>query len=262
MKGISLGILSRVEKFKASIVLSALLILFYFLFSNGNLFIEKQALLLVSFTLGRPFNIIPYMFAHMSLWHLAVNLLTLLLFAAIVETRLSSLDTVLIFILSGTVTAAIFSFFNPGIGLVGASAGASGIMAAGFVLNFRKAAVFVLVAIALFAMAFFSVMAIVEWQEQSLEEKSMVLERQFNEAVETGQTEKAVEIASEKRVVKEKIESFSESKRFASAVEVDPFIHGYAAIAGILYLFAFRAKKTKKAVKEQNILGFLKGRKP
>lgn len=247
---------SVAKRFKATILLTAILVVSYLVLSQGNLFIERELLLALSFSLGRPLNMLSYMVSHMSLWHLAVNVVSLLLFAAIVEVSLSSRDVFGIFLFSGALTVAIFSLLNPGAELIGASAGVSAIMTSAFVLNVRKAIVYLVIVLVLFLLAFPGINFVVQWQEDVLAQENQELASQLGKAVETGNQEAVVRITNQKRTVEREISSFEESKELASSVEVDPFLHSYAAALGAVYLLLFRKGKTIALVKKQKLPGF------
>jgi len=246
-------VLAIIWRLKATIVIALILITAYFFFSQGSLFIEKNALLSMAFSVENPFNIISYMLAHMSVWHLMVNIVSLVLFATIVELALSSKDVVGIFLFSTILTVVFFSFFNPGIVLIGASAGVWGIMAASFVLNAKRAVAALAIIVALFLFLFPAAAIIVQQYETVIVQKNTELETALATAVKTGNMEKAEEIKVEKMVAEAELKEFSESKQLAAETIIDPFLHSYAAIFGIAYLFLFRRKKTKECIRKQRL---------
>lgn len=242
-----------VWKLKATIVVALILIAAYFFFSQGSLFIEKNALLSMAFSAGNPFNIISYMLAHMSIWHLMVNVVSLVLFATIIELALSSKDVVGIFLFSAIFTIVFFSFFNPGIVLIGASAGVWGIMAASFVLNAKRAVAALAIIIALFLFLFPAAVIIVQQYEAVMVQKNTELGTALETAIETGNIEKAEAIKVKKIEAETELKEFSESKQLAAETIIDPFLHSYAAIFGIAYLFLFKRKETKECVRKQRL---------
>jgi len=254
------GIFARAMRLKATISLVVLIVAAYFVISLGELFMGIWAIDLISFSLAKPLNIVIYMFGHMSPWHLTVNVVSLAFFAGLVESKLSSNDVLVMFLFSGALTAFFFSLINPGIALVGASAGVTGIMASAFVLDFKKTLALMAIVLVLFVPIFSGLSLAIDVQQVSLEEKSEILENELETAIETGQSGKAAIISSEKRTVEEKIERLEEGKSFASGIEIDPFLHSYAAIFGMVYLIAFRRKQTMDAVAKQKKEGFLKWR--
>jgi len=253
----SKGFLTRagaiVWRLKATIAIALILVAAYFFFSQGNLFIEKNMLLSMSFSAGNTFNIISYMLAHMSIWHLMVNVVSLVLFASIVELALSSKDVVGIFLFSAILTVVFFSFFIPGIALIGASAGVWGIMASGFVLNVKKAVAALVIVVVLFLLLFPAAAFVVQQYENSMLQKNAELGTSLTKAVEAGDRELEIVIAAEKRVTETVLKEFGESKQLAAGANIDPFLHCYAAIFGIAYLLLFRRKETEKCVRKQRV---------
>ncbi len=245
--------LAIIWRLKATIVIALILIAAYFFFSQGSLFIEKNALLSMSFSAGSPFNIISYMLAHMSIWHLIVNVVSLVLFATVIELALSSRDVAGIFLFSAIFTVAFFSFFNPGIALIGASAGVWGIMAASFILNAKRAVAALAIVVALFLFLFPAAAIVVEQYEGMMLQQSIELETALANAVETGDQERVAVITVEKIEAEAKLIEFDESKQLAAKTIIDPFLHTYAAIFGIAYLFLFRRKKTEKCIRKQRL---------
>ncbi|MFA4855530.1 MAG: rhomboid family intramembrane serine protease [archaeon] len=247
---------SFAKRFKATLFLALLLLVSYFWLSQGSLFIGKQLLLQQSFSVFQPWNFFSYMLAHISVWHLAVNVLSLLVFGSIVETALSSRDVLGIFVFCGALTVAFFVLLNPFAALVGASAGSSGIMASALILNIRKSLVALAIVAVLFFAAFQASSFAVQSQEMELARESTELGVALDNAIRAGNAQKSGEIAVEKGNVDAEISEFAESKGLASLVPVDFLIHGYAAVLGAIYLFLFRAGKTRAAIKKQDILGF------
>jgi len=243
-----------VWRLKATIAIALILIFAYFFFSQGSLFIEKNALLSMSFSAGNSFNIISYMLAHMSIWHLIVNVVSLVLFATIVELALSSKDVAGIFLFSAILTVVFFSFFNPGIALIGASAGVWGIMAASFVLNAKRAIAALAIIVALFLFLFPAAAIAIQQYEVIMVQKNTELGTALATAIETGDYETAAVIAVEKTETETELKEFSESKKLAAETSIDPFLHSYAAIFGIIYLLIFRRNETKECVRKQRLV--------
>lgn len=244
------------KRFKATLFLAVLLLVSYFLLSQGGLFIGKRVLLGYSFSVLQPWNFFLYMLVHMSVWHLAVNVLSLLVFGAIVETGLSSRDVLGIFVFCGALTVGFFALLNPFVALIGASAGSSGLMASALVLNFKRSVLALAVVAVLFFAAFQASGFAVQGKEMELAGKSAELDVALDNAVKAGDEEKIGAVTIQKGMVDAEIGAFKESKEIASSVPVDFLIHGYAAVLGIAYLFLFRAGKIRAAIRKQNILGF------
>ena len=60
-------IIAALDGHKATIGLAGLLVFSYVYFSQGNLFIEKNTLVSMAFSIWQPSNIIFYMLMHMSI---------------------------------------------------------------------------------------------------------------------------------------------------------------------------------------------------
>jgi len=245
--------IAAIKKFKATIVLLLLLIFSYLIFSGGNLFIDKDILITFAFSLGQPLNLLSYMLMHMSIWHLVVNIIGLIAFAAIVEKTLSSKDVVAIFVFSGALTVVAFAIFNPHTALMGASAGVSGLMATALILDVKKALAGLAILVIVFLLIFPAVTNVVEQNESVLTEQKTELEQNLQQAIERGDEEQIAIISIKKEVVETKLTSFTESKDFAADIDVDLFLHSYAAIFGIVYLMLFRRWETKQAIRKQNL---------
>ncbi|MCX6799259.1 MAG: rhomboid family intramembrane serine protease [Candidatus Diapherotrites archaeon] len=242
------GFASLFFRFKAAITLTALLAGSYLLLSSGSLFISVERMMPLSFTLSQPLNIITYMFVHVSPWHIAANILCAVLFAAIVELALSSADVFLIFLFSGTLSAIVFSFLHPSIGLVGGSAGATALLSSALVLDLRKA-LFGLAAIVLLLFASsFAISLSLSSAKESMQRENAELGRRQQQAVESGDSETAAAIAEQREISERQLQGFERSVDFSAQAKTDPFIHAYAAFFGIAYLFLFRREKFRRAM--------------
>ncbi len=248
------------KRFRATIALAVILVAAYFLLSQGNLFIEKGLLSQLSFSLAKPLNILSYMVTHLSLWHLAVNIVLLLFFAAIVEQALKWKHVLGIFLFSAIFTVLIFIFINPFAKLAGASAGVWGLMAAAFILDVKKAVLAIVAITVLLLLLFSGIGLVVSQREQSLMQRNVEIESALVQAVESGNVERANQLAAEKVVAQREMQNFVESSEEAAEANVDPFLHSYAGILGIVYLLLFRREETMNAVKKQKIRALLRGK--
>jgi len=242
-----------VKDFKATLLIAIALTMGYLWLSQGSLFVDKNTLVSLAFSLNQPLNIMSYMLTHMSLWHLAVNVFSLLLFASIVESNLGPGDVLGIFLFSGMTTVALFVLINPGTTLMGASAGVWGLMSSAFVLDARKAFASLGILLALFLLVFPATTVAIEAYREGLNQKNLEYGEQLREAVSSGKEKAIAEASEKKKVVEKEVREFSESKQFASEAEVDPFLHTYAGIMGLAFLAIFRRKRTIEAMKKQKI---------
>lgn len=240
-----------VKRFRATIALTLLVLVSYLLLSGSSLFIERQLLYSLSFSLAKPLNIFSYLFLHLSPWHLAVNLVSLVLFAAIVENRLGWKHVIGIFVFSAVLTAAVFSLVNPHADLAGASAGIWGLMASAFVLDLRKTVLAIAAGAAVIVLLFSGIGFAVNQKGNSLMRENLEIEASLRQAVESGQEERAEALTEEKASSEQRLQSFYVSYKSASNAEVDLFLHSYAGILGIAYILLFRRRETENAVKEQ-----------
>jgi len=83
--------------------------------------------------LSTPWTLLTYSFVHAGIWHLLGNLLVLYFFGAPLENRWGSRDFIRFYLVSvagGALFTVVFFFMQPTLGIVGASAGTFGLMAA------------------------------------------------------------------------------------------------------------------------------------
>lgn len=258
---VSLKIFSALPRLRGAIALFALVVAAYLLISGGGLFIEKGTLVSLSFSGSQPQNIVSFMFAHAGPWHIALNALYILLFAAILGLSLSAADVLFIFLFSGILSAVVFSAANPSVGLVGASGGAAGIMASAFVMERKKTVIGLAVVLVLLLAVPPLIGMAVQQKEREITLKSEQLGRQLQQAVKSGDTGAAIRIASQKESSERELETFVQSRDFSLQVRTDPFIHAYAAFFGILYILLFRRKKFRDAARSANFLSFLRAKR-
>ena len=254
-------IFSVLLRLRGTIALFALVVAGYLLISGGGLFIEKETIVSLSFSGSQPQNIISFMFAHAGPWHVALNALYILLFAAILELSLSAVDVLFIFLFSGILSAVVFSLVNPNIGLVGASGGAAGIMASAFVMERKKTIIGLAVVLVLLLVVPPLIGMAVQQKEREITLKNEQLTRQLQQAVKSGDEKAAVQIAAQKESSERELETFVQSRDFSLQIRTDPFIHAYAAFFGILYIFLFRRKKFVGAARGANFLPFLRAKR-
>jgi len=237
-------IFALIMRFRATVAIALLLALGYFLLSQGSLFIPKELLVSLSFGGFKPLNLLSYMFAHMSIWHLALNLIMLLAFAGIVEEALSPKDVAGIFFFSGFLTVAAFSFFYPFVSLFGASGGVFGLMACAFVLKPKKALYALAWAMVLLLIAFPLLGLAVQMQEGAFAQANQAKESKLAAAIQSGNQQKIAIASIESEKAGQALAGFNESEDFASGAETSYFLHSFAAIFGIAYLLLFKRKET------------------
>ena len=239
-------------------VLVALIIVSYLALSSGTPYMTNEGMKSLSFSAERPESAITHLFAHVGLQHLIGNLIPLLLFGILLETALGVLDVLLVFFLSGIISAFAFSFFNPATVLIGASAGISGLMSASLFLKPKKALVFlILLPIAIYLVVFPALdYASTAYSSQLVSEKATisqnvgVLNESLQVAIARNDTQKAGEIRREiatnvqvLKTVENKEMITNEGTKREKIIPTDVPVHFYGGLAGALYLFLFRRKK-------------------
>jgi len=235
-----------------------LIIVSYLALSSGTPYMTNEGMKSLSFSAERPESAITHLFAHVGLQHLIGNLIPLLLFGILLETALGVLDVLLVFFLSGIISAFAFSFFNPATVLIGASAGISGLMSASLFLKPKKALVFlILLPIAIYLVVFPALdYASTAYSSQLVSEKATisqnvgVLNESLQVAIARNDTQKAGEIRREiatnvqvLKTVENKEMITNEGTKREKIIPTDVPVHFYGGLVGALYLFLFRRKK-------------------
>ncbi len=138
-------------RFKATILLTLLVFLAYFWFSQGALFIPAKTIDDFSFGGDALQNLVFYLFIHIGIIHLISNTTYLLIFGLIAERELKARDIWGLFFSAGIGGAIILAIIDPGIRVVGASAGITGLITASIFFK-PKYAVIAMFAAALLVM--------------------------------------------------------------------------------------------------------------
>lgn len=248
-------LLKAAGRVKGSLTLFALIAVFYLVFSKGSYFIEYWDLYGLGFSLSRPWSLFSYWFAHTGVFHLVINLCSLLFFALVVELALASVDVVLIFFSSAILSALVYGLFNPGVMLLGASAGIGGLISSALALRLKKSlyalvALFLVLEIVLLPLA----SSLVYGLEEKLEQETARLEIELDEAVSKGEDAKAGRISSELKEKKEKAEVIETGKKVEKETPVGVYVHSLGAFFGLLYLAVFRRKELRKGLSWVNVL--------
>jgi len=238
-------------KFLASAFLVVFVFLLFFYFSKGKYFISVQDLFALSFSFEQPLNIFSYMFIHIGLFHLFVNLFSLAVFALILEQIIGSRHLIALFFFSGFLGAIFFALYAPDTGLMGASIGISGLLTSSLLLK-PKHTIIVIIIIAIILQ-----LALIPFSQNILSsEKKVIAQKEeqisvdLNKAVEKKDVNKAVDLNRQlQKVVIEKIQ-FEEGEKFQIETKTHPLSHAFGAIAGIIYLYAFQRKKLKEKIRE------------
>ncbi|MEW6295614.1 MAG: rhomboid family intramembrane serine protease [Candidatus Diapherotrites archaeon] len=238
-------------KFIASSFLALLLFVLFFYFSKGKYFIPMQDLFALSFNFEQPLNILSYMFIHIGLFHLFVNIFSLALFALILEQVTGSKHLIALFFFSGFLGAILFALYAPDTGLMGASIGISGLLTSSLLLKPKHTIIGIII------IAVMLLLALIPFSQNLLSaEKKVIVQKEeqisvdLNKAVEKKDTNKAVDLNRQlQKVVIEK-KQFEQGEQFQIETKTNPLSHAFGAIAGIIYLYAFQRKKLKEKIKE------------
>lgn len=247
MKEKILPALKKIINFKATIFLTLLICLSFIYLSEGRPFIPSETIIKLSFSFYSLGNFLFYMLIHSSIFHLTVNLVSLIAFALIVENKLGWKDCIALFFFAGILTAVSYGFLHSDTILIGASAGVSGLIVGAFLLDPKKTFIAAILVVVLLSFVFIpSAQTTLTSYSEKIEEKSIKIAEDINKAVERGETEKAVALNKQFTEAKKEIKEFKEAEELRLEAEVDPWIHGYGAIFGIIYLFALRRKQLQK----------------
>lgn len=236
-------------KFKGTLAIALVLTVAFIYLSGGSFFIDLGTLYKMAFTLDQPWNILAHMTIHTGYAHLVENLTTFVVFALIAEAVLISADIVIIFFLSGASAALLFTFLNPNVALIGASAGISGILGNALVLNPKKAIpALILVPLALSLI----ILPVATGQyvifQEKLEEEKEEISTQASQAIASGDINKAKQLTQQLVKVEQKKQQQEQGIQFQSSTPSDAAVHGFGAMFGLLYVFIFRRKNLEEGV--------------
>ena len=248
-----------------TLFLAALVLISYLALSSGTPYMTNEGVRALAFSAEKPVSALTHLFAHVGLQHLIGNLIPLVLFGILLESALGAMDVLLVFFLSGIISAITFSFFNPGTILIGASAGISGLMSASLFLKPKKALIFlILLPIAIYLVVFPALdYASTAYSSQLVSEKAVIsqnvsaLNQSLQVAIAKNDTQKAGEIrraiATNVQVLKtveNKQTITNEGTAREKIIPTDVPVHFYGGLIGALYLFLFRRKKLEEGKDE------------
>ncbi len=235
-----------------TIALSVAMLASYFALSSETAYITEANLDQLALNPQNPISVVTHLFIHVGIFHLLGNLLPLMAFAFVLEMVLLSWDIVAIFLISGTISSLLFALGNPGVPLIGASAGISGLLSA-TVLTKPKAALVllvltpILIQAVLFPGAQFATLA----YQSSLEESRQELGEELVQAVELNKTPEIITQINRTLVqTEEKIEITSVGKEREEKTPTDFMVHLYGAITGAFYVYFLKRKSLKEGEQE------------
>ncbi|MFH1779834.1 MAG: rhomboid family intramembrane serine protease [Candidatus Micrarchaeota archaeon] len=238
-------------RFLSALILSVLLLIPYFVFSQGTGFLPEEIVSKYSFNASSSFNnFFFHLFDHVGLQHLLGNLLVIVLFALILESVLSWLDVLLVFFSSGVLASLFFSFLNPATFLIGASAAAAGLMASALALRPKLSLVLLLLTPLLIN---FIVFPFVDYSINAQKHFLSSQETRFNQEVDVLVSQGRV---SEANAVQQQVERVVEQKETVvvgverqEETPTDFWVHVYGAVVGVGFLLLFKRKELRLGVK-------------
>ncbi|MBI5224482.1 rhomboid family intramembrane serine protease [Candidatus Micrarchaeota archaeon] len=240
-----------------TIFLAIFILVAYWLLAADTPYITDENLGDYALTPNHPLSIISHLFIHVGIFHLVGNLLPLLFFGLALEAVLISADVVLIFFLAGTGASLIFAITNPGVPLIGASGGISGIISALLLLRPKVSIALLLATPLLISFVFYPAADFASnAYANSLEEKKIAVQEDLQTAIEENRPiEEIAKLNQTVLVTEEKIDITFQGKEREAATPTDFFVHVYGAIFGGVYLYLFKIKLLKRSEKEYLKLG-------
>ncbi|OIO26429.1 hypothetical protein AUJ14_01910 [Candidatus Micrarchaeota archaeon CG1_02_55_22] len=242
-----------------TITLAIVVIAAYVYASNGALYLSDTALEQLSFSLASsPAALFTHQFLHVGPLHLLGNLLPLIVFGLLLETVLSSVEIIVIFLTAGIISSILFSFTNPLVSLVGASTGVAGLMGAAAVARPKLALSLLLLTPVILYLVIFPLATdytraktvdLVSQQQQLTEQvDSLVVQTKSNTSTQLqeqlAQTQSARQDATQQRVL---VESGKEREHSTPS---DFLVHVYGILVGIAYVALFHQRLVKTGAQE------------
>ncbi|MFH0971254.1 MAG: rhomboid family intramembrane serine protease [Candidatus Micrarchaeota archaeon] len=236
----------------ATALLTAVVLLSYWMLAAGTPYITDENLDQFALNPAQPLSLISHLFIHVGIFHLIGNLAPLIFFGLALEFALLSADVVLIFLISGMGASFLFAITNPGVPLIGASAGISGMLSAVLLVKPKAALVLLIATPLLISLVFFPAAEFGgKFFEQNLEEKKAVAEQKLTDAVRTNQTPQVIQqINQTLQKTEEQIVVTEEGKEREAETPTDFMVHVYGAIIGGFYVYTFKRQHLKAAEKE------------
>ncbi|MEK6843214.1 MAG: rhomboid family intramembrane serine protease [Candidatus Micrarchaeota archaeon] len=240
-----------------TIFLAVIILVAYWLLAADTPYITDENLGDFALTPNHPLSIISHLFIHVGIFHLIGNLLALLFFGLAIEAVLLSADVILIFLLAGTGASLLFAISNPGIPLIGASGGISGIISAAILLRPKISIGLLLLTPLLISFIFYPAADYASnAYSKQLESQKIVFEEDLQTAVEQNKPiEEISKLNQTIQITNEKIDITFGGKEREAQTPTDFFVHAYGAIFGGVYLYLFKRKLLKRAEKEYVSIG-------
>jgi membrane associated rhomboid family serine protease len=244
----------------ATVALSVAILVLYWMLAADTPYITDENLGDFALTQSHPFSIVSHLFIHVGIYHLIGNLIPLIFFGLALEMALGSIDVALIFLLSGTLSSLLFAVLNPGIPLIGASAGISGMLAAVLLTKPKTALALLIATPILVSLVFFPVADIAsKYYEEKIIEQKIIAEENLQQAIEQNQSPQIISQINRTLVqTDEKIDITFQGKEREEKTPTDFLVHIYGAIIGGFYIYFMKRKHLKNAEHEfVHIGGFI-----
>ncbi|MFA4946038.1 MAG: rhomboid family intramembrane serine protease [Candidatus Micrarchaeia archaeon] len=235
----------------ATLVLSLALVVPYFLASSGAFYLSDDAVYGSAFSVYNAGGWLTHIFAHVGAFHLAGNLLPLVMFGVLLESVLLPLDVIALFLSCGLFASAVFALLNPGSYLVGASAAIAGVMTAALAVRPRSAIVLVLVTPLLISAAAFPLVdSLVRGEQASFASESTEFAEQARLLAEENRTAEAFAANASAYAAAEKEALVAGGRVREESTPTDFLVHFYGAAFAAVYLALFKKRELAEGAAE------------
>jgi membrane associated rhomboid family serine protease len=232
-----------------TLFLAFTMLIAYFLLAANTPYITENNIDEYALNLVHPYSILTHLFIHVGVYHIIGNLLPLILFGLVLESALLTLDVWFIFLISGTLASLLFALTNPGIPLIGASAGISGMLSSVMLVKPKSALALLIATPLLISFVFFPAADFAgKFYEENLVQKQVVQQQQLVQAVQTNQSEQVVaQLNQTLQTTEQQITITTEGKERESSTPTDFMVHVYGAVIGAFYVYFLKRKSLKAA---------------
>jgi membrane associated rhomboid family serine protease len=231
----------------ATLILAAPAVAVYFFLSAGAAYPQER--LVLAGALGAdtlPFGAATYLFVHAGPGHLLENLLGIVLFGLLVEAALSFWDCLAVFFLAGVAGGLAFLLVSPQMKIIGASAGIVGLAVAGLLSDPRRGVLCIALAALLVNWAApFAAQWLAEESSRGLELQKQSAQSRALELYAQQRPDEAQEQLEIARQVQERIDAQAQAKKKEEESQAGDAAHAAGALAGALYVVAFRKDKAQ-----------------
>ncbi len=230
---------------KATIALCVAITAAFFLLSKNGFFIDWQTIGGLSFGITAPWNIISYLFVHSGFAHLTANVFSILAFGYVVEQKIGTKKTVVLFALSAVLAAIIFSLVQPGQAIFGASLIASGLIGAGFAIAPKKTIIAAILLAVLVALLIRPVeLTVYAQHKENIKTELQKAQNEKTLAIKSGETQKAKQAEAKASALSKTISELQAQEQKAFSTETASTAHAFGAIIGFFFAYFYCRKKT------------------